>query len=148
MPRLEGVDGNPILTLGCAEAEVGIAAGVYKMPVVVNAKKEKPNFTIGADCLVAHDCDLSLRHKVFTMGKDSVECIPKWVRASHARLKLARWVELTPHTEVLVSFIATLSIKHFGMASLNTLGSTYGIHKHTLQLHNQLTIAGGMPRIV
>ena len=34
MPRLEGVGGNPVPTLGCAEVEVGIAAGVYKTPVV------------------------------------------------------------------------------------------------------------------
>ncbi len=34
MQRLEGVGGNPVPTLGCAEVEVGIAAGVYKTPVV------------------------------------------------------------------------------------------------------------------
>ncbi len=47
MPRLEGVGGNPIPTLGCAEVEVGIAAGVYKTPVVVSDRKERPNSSLG-----------------------------------------------------------------------------------------------------
>ncbi len=66
MPRLEGVGGNPVPS--CAEVEVGIAAGVYKAPVVVSARKERPNFIIGADFVAAHDCNLSLKHKVFTVG--------------------------------------------------------------------------------
>ncbi len=61
MPRLEGVGGNPVPTLGSAEVDFGIAAGVYKTPVVVRARKKKPDFIIGADFLAAHDCDLSLR---------------------------------------------------------------------------------------
>ncbi len=76
MPRLEGVGGNPVPTLGCAEVEVGIAAGVYKAPVVVSARKERPNFIIGADFLYAHSCDLSLRQKLFTVGRNSVRCFP------------------------------------------------------------------------
>ncbi len=107
MPCLEGVGGNPVPMLGCAEVEVGIAAGVYKTPVVVSARKEMPNFITGADFLAAHDCDLLL-------GRDSVWCLPERVRTSHARLKLARRVELPPHIEVLVSCKATQSIKHFG----------------------------------
>ncbi len=116
MPHLEGEGGNSVPTVGCAEVEVGIPAGVYKTPVMVSARKERPNFIIGAHFLAAHDCDLSLRPKVFTVGQDSDQCIPEWVRASHARLKLARQVELPPHTEVLVSCKATQSIKHVGMA--------------------------------
>ncbi len=65
--RCEGVGGNPIPTLVCAEVEVGIAARVYKS-VVVSARKERPSFIIGADFLSAHDCDLSLRQKLFTVG--------------------------------------------------------------------------------
>ncbi len=114
MPRLEGMGGNPVPTLGCAEVEVGIATGVYKIPVVVSARKERLNFIIGADFLSAHDCDLLLRQKLFTVGRDSVSCPPERVRASHARLKLARRVELPPHSEVLVSYKVTQSIKHFG----------------------------------
>ena len=114
MPRLEGAGGNPVPTLGCDELEVGIAAGVYKTPVVVSARKERPNFIIGADFLSAHDCDLSLRQKLFTVGRDSVWCLPERVKASHTRLKLARWVEFPLHSEVLVSCKATQSIKHFG----------------------------------
>ena len=68
MPHLEGVGGNPVPTLGCAEVEVGIAAGVYKTPVVVSVRKERANFIIGGDFLSAHDCDLSLRQKLFTVG--------------------------------------------------------------------------------
>ncbi len=74
----------------------------------------KAQFIIGADFLAAHNCELSLRHKIFTMGGDSVECIPERARASHDRLKLAQWVELPPHTEVLVNCKETQSIKHFG----------------------------------
>ncbi len=36
--------------------------------MVVSARKERPNFIIGADFLAAHDCDLSLRHNLFTVG--------------------------------------------------------------------------------
>ncbi len=115
MPGLEGVGGNPVPTLGCAEVEVGIAAEVYKTLVVFSSRKERPNFIIGADFWAAYGCDLSLRHKLFTVERDSVQCIPEWVRASHARLKLAQ-VELPPHAEVLVSCKATHSIKHFGTA--------------------------------
>ncbi len=38
LPRLDG--GNPAPTLGCAEVEAGIGAGVYKTPVVVSTGKE------------------------------------------------------------------------------------------------------------
>ena len=55
MPRLKGVGGNPVPTLGCAEVEVGIAAGVYKTPVVVSARKERRNFIVGANFLSVHD---------------------------------------------------------------------------------------------
>ena len=92
--------------------EVRIAAGVYKTPVVVSARKERPSFVIGADFLSAQDCDLSLRQKLFTVGRNGVQCLPEGVRSSHARLKLARRVELPPHSEVLVSCKATQSIKH------------------------------------
>ncbi len=114
MPRLKGVGGNHVPTLGCAEVEVGIAAGVYKTPVVVSARKKRPNFIIGADFLAAHNYDLSLRQKLFTVGRDRVQCLPERVRASHARFKLAQRVELPPHSEVLGSCKATQSIKHFG----------------------------------
>ncbi len=50
--------GNLVPILGCAEVEVGIAAGVYKTLVMVSAWKERPNFIIGADFLAARDCDL------------------------------------------------------------------------------------------
>ncbi len=49
IPRLDSVGGNPVPTLGCIEVEVGIAAGVYKTPVVVSARMERPNFIIGAE---------------------------------------------------------------------------------------------------
>ena len=121
--------------LGCAEVEVGIAAGVYKTPVVVSARKERPNFIIGADFLSTHDCDLSLRQKLFIVGQDSVWCLPeinKRVRASHARLKLARQVEstLSLHTRSVVR----------QPRALNTLA-------RLVLWHNQLAIAGVMPRM-
>ncbi len=103
MPRLEGVGGNPVPTLGCAEVEVGIAAGVYKTPVVVSVRKERTSFSIGVDFLSTHDWDLSLRQKLFTVGQNSVRCLPERVSASHATLKLVSWVELPPHSEVLVN---------------------------------------------
>ncbi len=42
MPRLKGVGGNPVPPLGHAEVEVWIAAGVYRKPVVVSARKGSP----------------------------------------------------------------------------------------------------------
>ncbi len=114
MPRLEGVGGNPVATLRCAEIEVGIAAGVHKTPVVVSARKDRPNCIIGADFLATHDCDLSLRQNLFTVGRDSIRGLLERVRTSHSRLKLSRRVELPPHTEVWVSCKATQSIKHIG----------------------------------
>ncbi len=74
-------------TLGCAKVEVGIAAGVYKTPVV-SARKERPNFIIGADFLA------TLREKLFKVREHKVECFPQRVRVSHVTLKLARRVEL------------------------------------------------------
>ncbi len=68
IPHLEGVGGNSVHTLGCAKVEAVIAAGVYRTPVVVSARKERSNFIIGADFLSSHDCDLSLRQKLFTVG--------------------------------------------------------------------------------
>ncbi len=47
MPRLEGVGGNPVPMLVCAEVEVGIAAGVYKTPVVVSARRKAPILLLG-----------------------------------------------------------------------------------------------------
>ncbi len=76
--------------------------------------KKGPNFIIGADFLSAYDCDLQLRQKLFTLGRNSVPCLPERGRSSHARLKLARRVELPPDCEVLVSCKATQIIKHFG----------------------------------
>ena len=89
MPRLEGVGGNPVPMLRCAEVKVRMAEGVYKTPVVVSARKERPNFFIGAEFLAAHDCYLSLRQKLFTVGRNSVRCLSERVKTSHARLKLA-----------------------------------------------------------
>ncbi len=114
MPRLEGVGGNPVPTLGSTEVGVDIGAGTYKATVMVSARKERPNFIIGADFLSAHDCDLSLREKLFLIGEQKIECIPEKARVKHAKLKLARRVELPPHTEVLVSCKAGQGTKYFG----------------------------------
>ncbi len=47
---------------------------------------------------------------------ENVECIPERAKVSQAKLKLARRVELPPHSEVLVTCKGTQSIKHFGTA--------------------------------
>ncbi len=65
MPWLEGVGGNPVPTLGSTEVDVDIGTGMYKATVMVRAWRERPNFIIGADYLSTHDCDLSLREKLF-----------------------------------------------------------------------------------
>ncbi len=65
--------------------EVGIGADVYKTPMVVSAREEKPNIIIGADFLVAHNCDLLLRQKLGTIGEHKFECIPEQVKASVTR---------------------------------------------------------------
>ncbi len=78
-------------------------------------EKKKPNFIIGADFLAAHNCDLSLRQKLFTIGEQKVQCIPENIRSNSAKLKVARRIQLPPQTEVLVSCKATSGIKYFGM---------------------------------
>ncbi len=78
---------------------------------MVSAQRERPNFIIGADFLSAHDCDLSLREKLFLIGEQKIECIPEKARVKHAKLKLARHVELPPHAEVLVSCKASQGTK-------------------------------------
>ncbi len=72
MPQLGGVGGRPVPTLGCAEVYVGIVAGLCKTPVVVSTRNERPNFIIGADFLATHDCDLSLRQKLFGTHSDDL----------------------------------------------------------------------------
>ncbi len=62
----------------------------------------------------AHDCDLSLHEKLFLIGEQKIECIPEKARVKHAKLKLARRVELPPHTEVLVSCKVGQGTKYFG----------------------------------
>ncbi len=111
-PRLEGVGGNPVPTLGHTTVGIAIGDGVYKATVVVSARKERPNFIIGADFLAAHNCDLSLRQKLFTIGEQKIQCIPENVRANSAKLKVARGIQLPP---ALVSYNATPGIKYFGM---------------------------------
>ncbi len=93
-PRLKGVGRNPVPTLGHAEVDMGIGNDVYKAAVVVSARWQRPSFIIGADFLATHDCYLSLRQKVFTVGKQEIQCIPEGVRANHAKLNIARRMEL------------------------------------------------------
>ncbi len=84
-PRLKGVGGNPVPTLGHADVQVGIGDGVYKATLVVSARRERSNFIIGADFLAAHNCDLSLLQKLFTIGKQEIQCIPENIRPSQAK---------------------------------------------------------------
>ncbi len=114
-PRLKGVGGNPVPTLGHTTVRVGIGNGVYKATVVVSARKERPDFIIGADFLATHNCDLSLRRNLFTIGEQKIQCIPENIRANSAKLKVARRIQLPPQTEVLVSCKATPGIRYFGM---------------------------------
>ncbi len=74
-----------------------IDTGTYKATVMFSAQRERPNFIIGADFLSAHDCDLSLHEKLFLIGEQKIECIREKARVKHAKLKLARHVELPPH---------------------------------------------------
>ncbi len=90
MPRLEGVGGNPVPTLGSNEVDVDIGAGTYKATVMVRARRERPNFIIGADYLSTHDCDLSLREKLFLIEEQKIECIPEKARVKHAKLKASK----------------------------------------------------------
>ncbi len=114
MPQLEGVGGNPIPTLGSAEVSVDIGAGTYKATIMVSACREKPNFISGANFLSTHDCDLSLHEKLFLIGEQKIECITAKARVKHAKLKLAMYVELPPHTEVLVRCKVGQGTKYFG----------------------------------
>ncbi len=77
MPRFEGVGGNSVPTLGSTEVGMDIGVRTSKATVMVSARRERPNFIIGADFLSAHDCDLSLREKLFPIGEQKIECIPE-----------------------------------------------------------------------
>ena len=65
--------------------------------------------------MAAHNCDLLLRQKLFTIGEQKIQCISENIRANSAKLKVARHIQLPPQTEVLVSCKATPGIKYFGM---------------------------------
>ncbi len=93
--------------------EVGVGTGKYKAAVVVSARKERPNFIIGADFLGEHNCDLSLRQKLFTIGEQQVRCVPECTKAPRAKLKLTRRVKVPPYSEVLVKCQATSNVKRF-----------------------------------
>ncbi len=82
-PWVEGVGSNPVPTLGQAEVEVGIGDGMYKATVVVGARKERPNFIISDVFLTARNCDLPLRQKLFTIGKQEIQCVPAGIRANY-----------------------------------------------------------------
>ena len=86
-PRL-GVGFQSCSTLGHANVQIGIRDGVYKATFVVSARRERPNVILGADFLAAHNCDLSLRQTLFTIGKQEIQCIPENIRANHAKLKV------------------------------------------------------------
>ncbi len=106
-PQLEGIGGNPILTLGHTDVQVQGRS-------CCKCQTGRPNFIIGADFLAAHNCGLSLCQKLFTIGKQEMHFIPENIRANHAKLKVARRLQLPPQTEVLVSCKATKGIKYFG----------------------------------
>ncbi len=114
MPRLEGVGDNPVPILSSTEVGVDIGVGTYKATALVSARRERPNFIIGANFLSAHDCDLSLSEKLFLIGEQKIECIPEKARVKNSKLKLARRVELPRHAMVLVSCKADQGTKHFG----------------------------------
>ncbi len=95
--------------------EVGVGTGKYKAAVVVSVRKVTTNFIIGADFLGAHNCDLSLRQKFFTIGEQQVRCVPEHTKVTRAKLKLARRVQVLPHTEVVVKCQATSNVKRFDM---------------------------------
>ncbi len=64
--------------------------------------------------MAAHNCDLSLRQKLFIIGEQKIQCIPENIRANSAKLKVARRIPLPPQTVVLVSCKAIPGIKYFG----------------------------------
>ncbi len=85
-------------------------AGTKLQLWLVHAKR-----LIRADFLGAHNCDMSLHQKLFTIREHQVKCIPVCAKATRTKLKLARRVEVSPQTEVIVNYKAThLSIKNFG----------------------------------
>ncbi len=77
IPWLEGVGGNSVLTLGSTEVGLHIGTSVYKAIVMVSARRGRPNFIIRADFLSTHDYELSLHQKLFLIGEQKIECIPK-----------------------------------------------------------------------
>ncbi len=128
MPRPEGVGGNPVPTLSSTEVGVDIGVATYKATVMVSARRERPNFIIGANFLSSHDCDLSLCENFFLIGEQKIECIPEKARVKHAKVKLARRVKLPPCTEVLVSCKAGQGTKYFGTSHMVAQPSGKSLH--------------------
>ncbi len=81
---------------------------------MVSARRERPKFIIRADFLGAHNCDLSLHQKLFTIRVHQVNCMPERAKATRTQLKLARHIKVPAQTEAIVSCKVTQSIKNFG----------------------------------
>ncbi len=57
--------------------EVWIGNGEYKTAVFISARRERPNLIVSADFLAAHNCDLSIHQKLFTIGNDKYSVYPR-----------------------------------------------------------------------
>ncbi len=74
----------PTLASTEVDVDVGLGTCTYKDTVMVSAGKESSNFIIRSDFLSTHDCDLSLRQKLFLIGEQKTDCIPEKASDSHA----------------------------------------------------------------
>ncbi len=73
VPQLERVSANPVTTLGHAEVVLVMASARLQLWLV--HCRERPNFVIGAAFFCAHNCDLSLHQRLFTIGEQQVKCM-------------------------------------------------------------------------
>ncbi len=100
--RLEVIGGGAAPTLGTATVRIGIAGGTYEQEVVVSANRENPNCILGCDFFCQHDCELSMRKQQFHVGDQQVRCVSEPEHVVKTGLKIARRVELSARTEVIV----------------------------------------------
>ncbi len=62
---------------------------VYKAAVFVSARRERPNLIVGADFFAAHNCDLSIHQKLFTIGNKKYSVYP---RVSELKTPSSMWL--------------------------------------------------------
>ncbi len=86
---------------------------MHKAAGMVSARRETPNFIIGANFLITHERDLWLLQKLFMIGEHHILCTPKCAGATGARLKSSQCTKLPSRIKMLVSCRAEKGVQYF-----------------------------------